>query len=151
MAGMSSRVDALFADYASHHRTRGNKICHRIGIPPIMFSLIGMLQHVPLFDAAGFHIDVAMLLIAAAEVMYLLWSVRLGAAMLPVSLLMYVAALYVPLPVHVALFIGGWILQFLGHARYEKQSPAFLSNLLHLLVGPLWILEDLTHLERAAH
>lgn len=147
---MSSRVNVLFADYASHHRTRGNKICHRIGIPTIMFSLIGMLQHVPLFYAGEFRIDVAMLLIAAAEVVYLMWSVRLGAAMLPVSLVMYVVALYVPLPVHVGLFVAGWILQFLGHARYEKQSPAFLSNLLHLLVGPLWILQDVTQLERAA-
>jgi uncharacterized membrane protein YGL010W len=67
--------------------------------------------------------------------------------MLPLSVIMALAAMLLPLWLHVALFIGGWILQFIGHARYEKQSPAFLNNLLHLLVGPLWILEDLTHLE----
>ena len=37
-----------------------------------------------------------------------------------------------------ALFVGGWVLQFVGHA-YEGKKPAFLTNLTHLLIGPLWI------------
>lgn len=142
---MSSRIDHLFADYASHHRTRGNKICHRIGIPVIMFSLIGMLQHAVLWQRP--RLDAAMLLIVLASLTYIAWSIRLAVAMIPASALLYIVALFLPLPVHVALFIAGWILQFVGHSRYEKQRPAFLNNLLHLLVGPLWILEDLTHLE----
>jgi uncharacterized membrane protein YGL010W len=36
--------------------------------------------------------------------------------------------------------VVGWILQYLGHYVYEKKSPAFYRNLVHLLVGPLWIL-----------
>jgi uncharacterized membrane protein YGL010W len=143
---MNKRIDHLFADYASHHRTRGNKICHRVGIPVIMFSLLGLLQRVVLWHGRP-RVDAAMLLIALATVTYVVWSARLAAVMLPVSVLMYLGALLLPLPVHIALFVGGWILQFVGHARYEKQSPAFLNNLLHLLVGPLWILEDVTHLE----
>jgi uncharacterized membrane protein YGL010W len=142
---MNTKINHLFADYASHHRTRGNKVCHRIGIPVIMFSLIGLLQYVVLWRAP--HIDAAMLLITLATVTYFIWSPRLALVMLPLSVIMALAAMLLPLWLHVALFIGGWILQFIGHARYEKQSPAFLNNLLHLLVGPLWILEDLTHLE----
>jgi uncharacterized membrane protein YGL010W len=142
---MNTKINHLFADYASHHRTRGNNVCHRIGIPVIMFSLIGLLQYVVLWRAP--HIDAAMLLIALATVTYFIWSPRLALVMLPLSVIMALAAMLLPLWLHVALFIGGWILQFIGHARYEKQSPAFLNNLLHLLVGPLWILEDLTHLE----
>lgn len=38
-----------------------------------------------------------------------------------------------------ALFIVGWILQFIGHA-FEGNQPAFFSNPLYLLVGPLWLL-----------
>ena len=43
-------MDALFADYASYHQTKGNKVFHRLGIPMIMLSLIGMLTQVTLFD-----------------------------------------------------------------------------------------------------
>ena len=37
-----------------------------------------------------------------------------------------------------ALFIGGWILQFVGHA-IEGNQPAFFKNPVYLLVGPLWL------------
>lgn len=38
-----------------------------------------------------------------------------------------------------ALFVVGWILQFLGHI-IEGNQPAFFRNPLYLLVGPLWLL-----------
>jgi uncharacterized membrane protein YGL010W len=38
-----------------------------------------------------------------------------------------------------ALFIAGWILQFVGHA-IEGNQPAFFKNPVYLLVGPLWLL-----------
>ena len=37
-----------------------------------------------------------------------------------------------------ALFIGGWILQFVGHA-IEGNQPAFFRNPVYLLVGPWWL------------
>ncbi|HEX4899589.1 MAG TPA: DUF962 domain-containing protein [Pyrinomonadaceae bacterium] len=37
-----------------------------------------------------------------------------------------------------ALFIFGWILQFVGHA-IEGNQPAFFRNPVYLLVGPLWL------------
>jgi uncharacterized membrane protein YGL010W len=37
-----------------------------------------------------------------------------------------------------ALFVVGWILQFVGHA-IEGNQPAFFRNPLYLLVGPLWL------------
>jgi uncharacterized membrane protein YGL010W len=38
-----------------------------------------------------------------------------------------------------AIFVFGWILQFLGHA-IEGNQPAFFKNPIYLLVGPLWLL-----------
>jgi uncharacterized membrane protein YGL010W len=38
-----------------------------------------------------------------------------------------------------ALFVSGWVLQFVGHA-IEGNQPAFFSNPLYLLIGPLWLL-----------
>ena len=37
-----------------------------------------------------------------------------------------------------ALFIIGWILQFVGHA-IEGNQPAFFKNPVYLLIGPLWL------------
>jgi len=40
------------------------------------------------------------------------------------------------------LFIGGWILQFIGH-YFEGNPPSFLKNPVFLLVGPWWIVKRL--------
>ena len=134
-------IRTLFADYAAYHQTKGNKWFHRVGIPLIMISLLGLLTNANV-TVGGLRVDLAMLLIAAAEVVYLILDWRLGAVMLVVSVGFYVLGAAMPLWLDVALFVVGWIFQFLGHSVYEKKSPAFLTNALHLLVGPLWILND---------
>ena len=134
-------IHTLFADYAAYHQTKGNKWFHRAGIPLIMLTLLGMLARVGV-SAGGLRVDLAMLLIAVAEVVYLMLDWRLGAVMLAVSVGFYFLGAWMPLWLDAALFVLGWIFQFLGHSVYEKKSPAFLTNALHLLVGPLWILND---------
>jgi uncharacterized membrane protein YGL010W len=37
-----------------------------------------------------------------------------------------------------AMFVVGWILQFVGH-WIEGNQPAFFRNPIYLLIGPLWI------------
>ncbi len=136
----------LFADYATYHRTKGNKWFHRVGIPLIMISGLGMLARVSI----AAHVDLAIVLIAAAEIVYAILDWRLGVMMLIVSAAFYLAGAALPFWVNVALFVVGWILQFVGHSVYEKRQPAFLTNAMHLLVGPLWILNDLVHIVRPA-
>jgi uncharacterized membrane protein YGL010W len=131
-------IRSYFADYAAYHRTPGNKFFHRLGIPLIMLTLIGMLTRVTFW-----RLDAAMLLILASTVVYLMLEWRLAAAMLLVSAAFYIAGAAMPLWLNVALFVLGWIFQFIGHELYEHNKPAFLKNFLHLLVGPLWILNDL--------
>ena len=136
-------IEALFADYASYHRTRGNKNFHRIGIPLIMLTLIGMLTQVQLFDVATVRFDLAMLLIAAATAYYFAVEWRLAVAMLAISIAFYFIGAAIPFWINVALFVLGWIFQFIGHSVYEHKQPAFFRNFVHLLVGPLWILNDI--------
>ena len=38
-----------------------------------------------------------------------------------------------------ALFVVGWIFQFIGHL-FEGNQPAFFSNPVYLVVGPLWLI-----------
>lgn len=143
-------IETLFADYASYHRTSGNKVFHRLGIPMIMLTLIGMLVRVPLFEVDGMRIDAAMLLIAATTIYYLIIEWRLALAMLAVSIGFYFVGAIMPMWLNVALFILGWIFQFIGHSVYEKRQPAFTRNFVHLLVGPLWILNDVVPVVKGA-
>ncbi len=41
-----------------------------------------------------------------------------------------------------ALFVGGWVLLFLGH-RIEGNKPAFFQGPVYLLVGPLWVAKEI--------
>src|SRR6185369_17396559 len=103
-------IHALFTDYAAYHQTPGNKAFHRLGIPMIMLSAIGMLARVHLGP-----VDAAMVLIALAEIYYLAVEWRLGALMLVVSVGFYFFGLLIPMWANVALFVLGWIFQFIGH------------------------------------
>lgn len=42
-----------------------------------------------------------------------------------------------------AMFVLGWIFQFIGHA-FEGKKPSFLSDPTFLLIGPLWFWKKLT-------
>jgi len=140
------RVDALLADYGSHHRVRGNLVCHAFGITLIVFGIISLLTapHVGRFSAA----EIAT---AALVVYYATLDVRLAAAMLGAFAFLDAAARAVgDWRVGLAAFVVGWIFQAIGHAVYEKNRPAFFKNLLHLLVGPLYLVNELLRIRRPA-
>lgn len=135
-------IRASFADYASYHQTKGNKWFHRFGIPLIMLGALGMLARVGIVTIQNVRIDAAMLLVAIAVIYYLLLEWRLAIPMLIVSIAFYLLGRWLPMSVNVTLFILGWIFQFIGHSVYEHKQPAFFRNVVHLLIGPLWILND---------
>src|SRR5437764_13506760 len=96
-------IRASFADYAAYHQTKGNKWFHRIGIPLIMLTLLGILARVRIADVRGFRIDAAVVLIAIAVIYYLTLEWRLAIPMLIVSLAFYLMPSRLPMPVTVAL------------------------------------------------
>ena len=136
---MSDTLRAHFKDYGAFHATRGNQACHYVGIPLIVLTLFTFLTRVALFDVAGFSVTLAEVVMLAVVVYYLTLDVPLGIMMLAVYAALNVAGRPIPLAWAGALFVLGWVFQFLGHYIYEKRSPAFYKNLTHLLVGPLWI------------
>jgi uncharacterized membrane protein YGL010W len=135
-------IRASFADYASYHQTKGNKWFHRVGIPLIMLTALGMLARVGIVTIRNVRIDGGMLLIALAVIYYLTLEWRLAIPMLIVSIAFYLLGVWMPMSWNVTLFILGWIFQFIGHSVYEHKQPAFCRNVMHLLIGPLWILND---------
>ncbi|HLW79684.1 MAG TPA: Mpo1-like protein [Terriglobia bacterium] len=144
----SAKLDALWADYAEHHRAGGNQLCHMLGIPLIILGLLGLLLALPHFRIVGFEADWAMALVVVAGVAYLWLDPRLGAAMIAADVVLYLVARQLNWKIALALFLAGWVFQFIGHGVYEKRAPAFSKNLAHLLVGPLWVLNHAVHLRR---
>lgn len=129
------KLDYYFSSYAAYHQTKGNKFTHYLGIPLIVFSTLG------LFSGLGLNswLNLGLILWLGSSIFYSQLDWRRG---IPFSVLMfalYFASLQVPWSVHVLLFVIGWILQTLGHYKYEKKAPAFLTNVSHLLIGPFWI------------
>jgi uncharacterized membrane protein YGL010W len=136
------KVDSLLSDYAFYHRSRGNKICHFIGVPLIIYSLFLLLRSVPLVES----ITAAELLLLLSFLYYVSLDLRLAFAMLVLSLVLDLAAWKTAdFRIAIAAFLIGWIFQGIGHAVYEKRSPAFLRNLVHLMVGPIFLLNEIWH------
>ena len=140
----SQKLRRYFAEYASFHQTPGNQLTHYFGIPMIVLGLLGVLAQLvlipaPIADYAWFQVDAGLLLWVGAGVWYLTLDQKVVPFYLLLILSMYALARTWSTPLHLGLFFGGWVIQFVGHVRFEKKKPAFTDNLLHLLIGPLWI------------
>jgi uncharacterized membrane protein YGL010W len=143
------RIDELLSDYAAYHSTRGNVTCHFVGIPLIIFGILSMLQLIKFGAVAGFPLTAAEALIVIVSLYYFTLDVRLAIGMLISTTLIDLAAFAVAdWRIGLAAFIVGWIFQGIGHAVYEKRSPAFTKNLLHLLVGPIFLVNEAFHVRQ---
>ena len=139
-------VQEYFCEYEGHHCNKYNKMTHYLGIPLIIVGLMGLLARIPFsFHVyAGYQIDAA---IITAAVVYFLFYVRmhfvLSIFMLGCFAGFYYVAMYMNIYALLGVFVVGWILQLVGHAVFEKEKPSFMDNLVHLLIGPLWILNNI--------
>lgn len=137
-AGMWTQPNwkALADEYAREHVSERNQICHFIGIPLILLALVKFTQwpagHIFPWIALGLPV-------------YFLWSARLGVAMTAIIVIMALIAYYfLNLWSALGVFIVGWIFQLVGHYVFEKNRPSLSHNLIHLFVGPAWIVQKLS-------
>ncbi len=131
------RVDRLLAHYGESHQNPKNELIHFIAIPLIMLSLVGMMF--------ALHPYVAYAFMAASMVYYARLSVVFLVAMavwtaLLLALVFAMGSLAFPLSL--VIFIGAWILQFVGH-KLEGKKPSFFEDVQYLWVGPLFVLSKL--------
>lgn len=131
------QVDRLLAHYSESHRNPKNEFIHFIAIPLIMLSLLGMMLTLHPYLAYAF--------IAASMVYYLRLSLVFFGAMILWSAILLVLVHAVGdllLPLSVGIFVGAWILQFVGH-KLEGKKPSFFEDIQYLWVGPLFVLSKL--------
>ena len=120
-----------------------NQRLHYIGVYTIVISVLGLLSRVT-FGSSQFHDqlfrpDLGLALMLGGLVFYFYMDWKLA---IPFTLVLtgcYFIGRSLPLEILIALQVVGWIVQYVGHLKYEKRSPAFYKNLTHLLIGPFWL------------
>jgi uncharacterized membrane protein YGL010W len=137
-------IEEQMSFYAAYHRDARNKATHFFGVPAIMLSLFIPLAWIRV-EVGGATLTAAMLLAALVLVYYFLLDVPLALAMLAVSAALVwagheVAALgaAVGWTWFAILFVGGWILQLVGHG-FEGRRPALADNLFQIFVAPIFL------------
>jgi uncharacterized membrane protein YGL010W len=135
---MKPRLVALMQDYESAHQHPTNRLTHEIAIPLIVFHIVAMLDWVPLGTAGGWRLSLAHPVYLAAVAWYVALDLRLGVLMAVLYGLCLPLGRMAPWQLVVAAAVVGWLTQLAGHSLWEKNRPAFLRNMLHALVGPLY-------------
>lgn len=144
---MKTLIDQI-ANYAGYHRDPRNIATHFIGIPMIVLAVTALLSR-PAFEVAGLTFSPAVLAALAASLYYLRLELRLGAAMAVLMGLSVLAGQWLAAQstglwagTGIAVFVVGWVLQFIGH-YYEGKKPAFVDDLMGLIIGPLFVVAEL--------
>lgn len=143
-------LGAALLDFGAFHTTRGNRVCHALGLPAISAAVLGALAHVPLLAlplpsalgaeaTAQVEIDVALALLAVTLALDLVLNVRIALGVCALGLVLWAGARLAPWSALGALFALGWVLQLVGHRVFERNAPAFTKNVVHLFVGPRWL------------
>jgi uncharacterized membrane protein YGL010W len=143
---MRTLTDHL-STYAAYHRDRRNIATHFVGIPMIVLAVATLLSR-PAWTLGGVPLTPALAVSAGAFLFYLALDVRYALAMAAVLTLSlwgggWIAAQSTTnwLVIGIGLFVVGWAIQFIGHA-FEGRKPAFVDDLIGLLVGPLFLVAE---------
>jgi len=144
---MNTTVSALIAQlgkYAQYHRDPRNIATHFVGVPMIVLAVTSFLSR-PGFELFGLALSPVWFVLAAVAVFYLRLDLRFGLTMMALFTLSAFIASFIAAQstlvwaiASAALFIVGWVIQFIGH-YYEGRKPAFVDDLVGLLVGPLFV------------
>ncbi|MBT3546113.1 MAG: DUF962 domain-containing protein [Flavobacterium sp.] len=143
-----------FDEYAVSHQNSTNQFIHYLCVPPIFFSVIGLLMSVPssyLEGTIGMNNPLLENWAVVVGIFISIFYLRLGfwyfvqmfffifmAILGNFWLSNQVNLLYASL----IIFIIAWIGQFYGH-HIEGKKPSFAKDLQFLLIGPLWVIQKL--------
>jgi uncharacterized membrane protein YGL010W len=133
--------------YGAYHRDGRNRATHFVGVPVIIFALLVALGWLRM-NVGGVSLSAAMLFVLIVHAYYFRLDLALAAAMAIVTLvLLYFSEQAAQLPfarslaIFVISFIGGWVLQLIGH-YFEGRKPALLDNFLQIFVAPLFLMAE---------
>ena len=144
------RIEELLGNYSNDHQNSSNQSMHLICVPLIVWSVTAALWCIPVPAAIlkqGFWF---------AFTVFFTWlyywklskSLALGALVgfVGFGFINYLLAAQFGLDgllkIAVAVFVVAWIGQFIGH-HWEGKRPSFFTDMVYLMIGPLWTLNKL--------
>ena len=143
---MKTLIDHL-SQYADYHRDPRNIHTHFVGVPMIMFAVVILLSR-PTWMAGELPLSPALFCALASCIFYFRLDTRFGLAMAALLAAMLAVAQWVALQsttlwlaTGIGMFVVGWVIQFIGH-YYEGRKPAFVDDLVGLIVGPLFVVAE---------
>ena len=136
--------------YAIYHMDRRNIATHFIGVPLIMLAVIFLL-YIPIGNIHSFVLTPAFIIVVLLSLYYIKLDIKLGLIMSCILSALYLSTSLYFYPIFdsqswfyilgVGLFLVGWVFQFIGH-YYEGKKPAFIDDLMGLVIGPLFVLVE---------
>lgn len=138
------------AVYQRFHSKEVTKITHYVGVPCVIFGILILLSWVHISIPTIFNISLAWIAITALVIYYFFYDILLAlVAAVFLILLTYLAELITQgkisifsLTVFFIFFIGGSVMQFLGH-YFEGKYPAFTKNVDQILIAPIFLVAEL--------
>lgn len=137
--------------YAEYHRDRRNVATHLVGIPMIVLAFEVLLSR-PVWQVGALPVTPAIIASGAAAIFYLRLDLGFGLVMAGllalgawIGLILAQLSTGIWLGWGIALFVVGWVIQFIGHG-FEGRKPAFMDDLKSLLIGPLFVVAEVAFL-----
>ena len=143
-------IQDLLSSYSNDHQNAANQRMHLVCVPLIVWTVTAFLWCIPVpgdYLRPGFWF-------AFALFFTWLYYWKLSKPLALGALLGFVAFGLVNhllatrfgigglLKIAAAVFAIAWIGQFIGH-KWEGKRPSFFTDLVYLLIGPLWTLSKL--------
>ena len=137
------------AMYSAYHRDGRNKATHFIGVPAIAVSLLIPMSMLRFADLGSYSLTLATVFAVGVMIYWIVLDPPFGVV---------TAAIFVPgvwfadwaaqqsaltaWTLFAILFVGGWIIQLVGHA-FEGRKPALVDNLLQALIAPVFLVGEI--------
>lgn len=144
---MKNLTDEL-TRYAHYHQDARNIKTHFVGVPMIVMAVVTLLSR-PVISVSGLPLSVSLAAAVLTTIFYLRLDLRFGVVLGVVLALMLLGGQWLEaqstalwLTAGLGLFVVGWIVQFVGH-YFEGKKPAFVDDLVGLLIGPLFVTAEL--------
>ncbi len=140
-------IGTWFDHYSGDHQNATNQKIHVVCVPAILWSVIALLWCIPVSEAIGRPGMWAAAAMFFTWIFYWRLSRKLALGMLVVFAAFGGISELIRLRfggdallwTAVAVFVIAWIGQFIGH-KIEGKKPSFFTDLIYLLIGPLWVL-----------
>ncbi|MCB9061812.1 MAG: DUF962 domain-containing protein [Halobacteriovoraceae bacterium] len=144
-------LNSWFDEYSQSHQNPINVLIHKICVPTIMFTVLGLLWSIPSPDIflSLPLLNWCTIFLLFVFVFYLRLSLKYTLGMfIQTSIMLFFIDKIDNTPrldlleLSLSIFILAWIGQFIGH-KIEGKKPSFFKDLQFLLIGPLWTMRFL--------